>query len=257
MSTLQTYIKSQRESRPILLMTHVIYGYPTIKDSLEIMETLMREGTDILEVQFPFSDPVADGPTITNACHVALENAPTLRQCLADINALATRYPDSKVVLMSYLNPMLQFGFKALAGAAAPAISGLIIPDLPIEQASFAEPLKAADIAPIWLTIPQMDSARLAQTLSAASGMLYCVSRSGVTGGATAFDAVTDNLDTLKQQTSVPLGVGFGISKPEHITALIGHADIAIVGSALLNAYNEAGLTQLVTRFKSLQTATR
>jgi tryptophan synthase alpha chain len=253
MTNLQKFIIDERESKSHLMMTHVVYGYPTIDNSLEIMQLMLDEGVELLEVQFPFSDPVADGPTITTACHVALEQLPELSQCLKDITQLAVQNPNSRVLLMSYLNPLLQMGFEQLAEEMDPSIIGLIIPDLPIDHSSMIKPLLAKGIAPIWLITPDMPDDRIQAVCDQATGMLYCVSRSGVTGQAS--DAkldLTEHLTRVRKFTNLPLGVGFGINTSEDVSVVKDHADIAIVGSAFLNAYNKNGMEGVGHKLKEL-----
>lgn len=253
MNRLEQFIVNERENKSHLTMTHVVYGYPTIEKSLEIMQLMLDEGVELLEVQFPFSDPVADGPTITTACHVALEQRPELPQCLKDITQLAIENPESRVLLMSYLNPLLQLGFDALAEQMNQHIVGLIIPDLPIDHASMIKPLLAKDIAPIWLITPDMSDERIQTVSQQATGMLYCVSRSGVTGQASAgMLGLKEHLARVRQFTSLPLGVGFGINSAADINVVKGHADIAIVGSAFLNAFNQEGMQGIQHKLKEL-----
>lgn len=265
MSRLQTFIKTrqncsehQNNGDHILLMAHVIYGYPNVEASLDIMKALLQQGVAILEVQFPFSDPVADGSVITSACHTALEtdeaNKPKFSKYLEHINQLAIEHPQSQILIMSYLNPLLQYGINRVA-EDAPAVTGAIIPDLPIEQSQLVNPLIKADISPIWLAIPTMDESRLKKTVGEAHGMLYCVSRKGVTGQTSPLDDLTEYLNSIKALTDIPLGVGFGISTPDDIQQLKGSADIAIVGSALLNAYNEDGIDNLINLYSLLAEA--
>lgn len=252
-------------------MTHVIYGYPSIQESLVWMEALLSQGVDILEVQFPFSDPVADGPTIVHACHKALKNTPNLSQCLHDISNLASIYPNSKILFMSYLNPVYRFGIREFVAAASKAnISGLIIPDLPIEQAcdykAFCQQYK---IAPIWLITPATPKTRVKMISEQASEMLYCVSRSGVTGqkGNEATSTPKNNeyslanyLASIREHTPpshagngpISLAVGFGIHTPQQVAELANIAEVAIVGSALLEAYERGGVTEGLAFIQSL-----
>jgi tryptophan synthase alpha chain len=260
MSALAKFIIKERQSKSILLMTHVIYGYPTIETSLEMMRIILQKDVSILEVQFPFSDPVADGPIITNGCHKALENKPNLDQCIKDISDLADEFPNSKVLLMSYLNPLLQYGFDALAKAMSPAIAGVIVPDLPIDQSKMVAPLVAANIDPIWLIIPNMDPARMALVCEQAQGLLYCVSRKGVTGKSSSkSNASGQSLETylagIRALTTVPLALGFGISSAQQVSEIVGEADVAVVGSALLAAFQRAGIegfSEKITELVSL-----
>lgn len=254
MHPLTTYIHQKRQSRPILLMTHVVYGYPTVNDSLEIMRTLLNQGADILEVQFPFSDPVADGPTITSACHHALENKPTMQQFLSDIEALAKEYPKQYILVMSYLNPLLQFGLDSLSITMKnKGISSIIIPDILQDNHKLLTPLSKQQIAPIWLVTPDMPDKRITQLNQHADGMLYCVSRKGVTGtkrtntsgkgrAGEPANKISDYLSRVQALTDLPLAMGFGIRTKQDINYLIGHADVAIAGSVFLDAYNTGGL---------------
>ena len=249
MSQLADFINAKQPlSNQPLAMTHVIYGYPSIEASLEWMQTLLEMGVETLEVQFPFSDPVADGPTIVEACHKALESEPKMQQCLTDLGRLARDYPDSKVLLMSYLNPVFRFGITKLVKAASQqGLTGLILPDLPIEHAKeYQDACHKHQLDAIWLITPNMPKERIKQIASQANGMLYCVSRAGVTGQKSktesAFD-LTAYLAEIRLHTNVPLAVGFGIRAPQQVAELAGLADIAIVGSALLEAYNQGGIS--------------
>lgn len=253
MNSLQQFIQHERESKSHLLMTHVVYGYPTIAKSLELMQLMLDRGVELLEVQFPFSDPVADGPTITTACHHALQQQPELSQCIEDISALADNNPSSKVLLMSYLNPLLQRGFEAVATQMKGSLSGIIIPDLPIDHAEMLSPLIANGIAPIWLITPDMPDHRIRKVAEQATGMLYCVSRSGVTGQSNAqTEGIKEYIDRVRTFTNLPLGVGFGINSASDLQNITGHADIAIIGSAFLNAFNANGEFGFIQKLEEL-----
>ncbi len=256
MSDLTHYIRQQRKDKQLLLMTHVIYGYPTIADSLAMMRLLLEQGVEILEVQFPFSDPVADGPAITHACHQALSEKPCLEDCIRDISQLGSEYPNSRVLLMSYLNPVLQSNPAKLAPLMAEGVSGIIVPDIAVEQRQLIDPLIQSGVEPIWIITPDTQESRLNHICQQASGMLYCVSRAGVTGeSADKNQALGDYLGHISQHTDLPLGVGFGISSAEDIRALTDYADIAIIGSAFLNAYNRSGLEGVKEKLAELQQA--
>lgn len=255
MTPLAKFVHKQREEKPILAMTHVIYGYPSVEESIECMAELLAAGVDLLEVQFPFSDPVADGPAIVHACHKALEQPLTVANCLNTLGQLQADYPASRILLMSYLNPMYRFGLEHLVDqAAANHIAGLIIPDLPYEQAhSYTAHCQQQNIEPIWLVTPATPKERLGFLASKSDGLLYCVSRSGVTGQTTKSEhSLKDYLAEIGAHTETPLAVGFGIRAPEQVQELIGLADIAIVGSALLEAFNRGGKTEVVKTYKAL-----
>lgn len=263
MHPLTQYIRDKRKTQDILLMTHVVYGYPSIEDSLSIMRSLLNQGADILEVQFPFSDPVADGPTITTACHHALENKPRLEQLLADIEMLSKEFPKQHILLMSYLNPLLQFGLDNLANTMKNSgISSLIIPDILQDSYPLLAPLTEQNISPIWLVTPDMSDERIKQLKQRADGMLYCVSRKGVTGkqqpdsvDKSATIQIGNYLNRVKGLTELPLAMGFGIRTREDVKALIGHADVAIAGSVFLDAYNAGGIKAVGEQVTSLKSA--
>ncbi|WP_020680114.1 tryptophan synthase subunit alpha [Marinobacterium rhizophilum] len=274
MSSLQTFIHQQRRDKSILLMTHVVYGYPSIDESLALMRDLLSDGVELLEVQFPFTDPSADGPSILHACHQALQQRPTLARCLEDIAQLARDFPASRILLMSYLNPLYRYGLDRLPHAASKAgIAGFIVPDLPLELADdFRHSCREAQIEPIWMLTPETPPARMQQICAAASGMLYCVSRRGVTGGNSTDDihagtgidstnhdgsrqalALEDYLATIRVETALPLAVGFGIRTAPQVQALHGQADIAVIGSGLLDAFNLGGRNAALELVRSLR----
>lgn len=260
MSHLAQFVQDRKiaidpQGQTLIAMTHVIYGYPTVEKSLQWMARLLAQGVDILEVQFPFSDPVADGPAIVAACHQALQCELDMQACLNDLKTLKATYPKTEILLMSYLNPVYRFGIPKLVEAAANAgIAGLIVPDLPIELGDdYQAACETHQIDPIWLVTPITPIERQHRIAQRATGMLYCVSRSGVTGQKDGgVLALTDYLTPLREQTQAPLAVGFGIRTRDQITALNGLADIAIVGSALLDAYNDGGEEQGITMIKTL-----
>lgn len=232
--------------RRVALIPYVMSGYPDEATSEEIAVALGRAGADVLELGVPFTDPLADGATIQHASERALEQGMTLTRCLALAQRIHSQAA-TPLVLMGYYNPILNAGLDAFAAAASAAgVSGLIVPDLPPEE---AEPLRAAlaahGIELIFLVTPTSPDARIAQVAQAASktggGFVYCVSLSGVTG---ARDRLPDTLpafiERVRAQISLPLAVGFSVSKPEHI-AQIGHiAAGAVVASALINAVDAA-----------------
>lgn len=257
MSQLEQFIlKQKEESNKTLAMTHVIYGYPSVQESLAWMEDLLTIGVELLEVQFPFSDPVADGETIVNACHHALANEFTMQDCLAHLAALSNAFPNSKILLMSYLNPIFKFGIRNFVEQAAQSsISGIIIPDLSVENAQeYQQACLVNKIEPIWLVTPNTPSDRLKMIAQKATGLLYCVSRSGVTGGVqqNSNRDLNDYLREIKRYTTIPLAVGFGIRKKEQVDAVSEYADVAIIGSALLEKYDEDGTQKALNYVREL-----
>lgn len=260
MSQLQQFITTRKqqlslENQTPLSMTHVIYGYPSVEESLTWMKTLLDLGVDLLEVQFPFSDPVADGPTIVNACHKALTEDLKIKDCLSHLKTLAQAYPNSKIVFMSYLNPIFKFGITTfIEQASLSGISGIIIPDLAIENAQeYQQACDVFKIDPIWLVTPITPKERLKSIAQRSSGLLYCVSRSGVTGGNRTQDIQSYSyINDVKCYTQTPLAIGFGIRSRKQVEEIMHHADIAIIGSALLDRYDNQGATAAALFVKEL-----
>jgi len=261
MSKLEQFILKQKETsltepNKTLAMTHVVYGYPSVQESIMWMEDLLTIGVELLEVQFPFSDPVADGETIVNACHSALINDFTMQNCLAHLATLSHKFPNSKILLMSYLNPIFKIGIDNFVEQAAQSnVSGIIIPDLSVENASeYQHACLANEIEPIWLVTPNTPSDRLKMIAQKATGLLYCVSRSGVTGGGPQNPDrnLNDYLSEIKRYTDTPLAIGFGIRDKAQIDAVSKYADVAIIGSALLEKYDDSGAQKALNYVKAL-----
>lgn len=221
------------------LMPFLTCGYPDIQATLELVPALEAAGADALELGVPFSDPVADGATIQRASEGALRNGVTLARCLEMLGQLRReRGVGLPVLLMGYYNVFFAYGVERIAAdLAAAGGDGLIVPDLPPEEAA---PLHAAlrshGLDLIFFVAPTSSDERIRTITAGASGFLYCVSLTGVTG---ARERLADELPTflkrVRAATDLPLVVGFGISRPEHIARLKGLADGAIVASALID----------------------
>ncbi|MFW5703804.1 MAG: tryptophan synthase subunit alpha [Patescibacteria group bacterium] len=228
------------------LMAHMIVGYPTLEDAVPLAQSLVEGGADILEVQIPFSDPIADGPVIMEACDVALANGVTTilaMNTIADI----TRSVQIPVLIMAYYNTIFSYGTKAFVQRAADiGVSGLIIPDIPPEEEPYEQFIalcEEAGIHAIRVVSPASTSQRLTKNAQLAKGFVYTSSRFGVTGAKTELDPrLNEYLARLKEVFTVPVAVGFGIRSREQVQALQGHADIAVVGSAILEVVKEKGV---------------
>ena len=221
------------------LMPYLMGGFPTAEESVRVGEAYADGGADLVELGVPFSDPLADGPVIHAAGTTALRAGATLHQVLEAGAAIARRVP---VVLMCYANPMLARGVERFAGELAAAqISGLIVPDLPLEEApAVLEACDAAGIALVPLVAPTTPPERLAAIGARARGFLYTVSVTGTTGERSNSDSA-EVLARAKACTSVPVALGFGISTPEQAAAAAAAgADGVIVGSRLVRAVAEA-----------------
>src|SRR5262249_913948 len=195
-------------------------------------------GADLFELGVPFSDPLADGATVQRASERALANGVRLPFCLETVAALRARGVLAPLVLMGYFNPFLQYGVQRLArDAAAAGADGFIIPDLPPEEAEECRTaLRAAGLDLIFLVAPTTPEERIAEIGRIASGFIYCVSLTGVTGARRElWEGLPAFLDRVRRQTNLPLVVGFGISSAAHVRQVGQHADGAIVASALIN----------------------
>jgi tryptophan synthase alpha chain len=214
-------------------------GYPTYAASLDIIEALANAGADGFEIGMPFSDPLADGPTIQAATQVALENGVTVRRCLDAVRDLRGRGVRQPMLMMGYLNPLLAYGpEKFVQDAKAAGADGLIVPDLPPEEADLLESTCAENgLALVFFLAPTSSAERIALVSGRTSGFIYMVSVTGVTGARTDLPPdLTDFIARVRKQTDKPLVLGFGISQPEQARMMNGLTDGFIVGSALVRA---------------------
>jgi tryptophan synthase alpha chain len=242
------------------LITYLMLGYPSPEDSMMLVPALQAGGADVIELGVPFSDPVADGPTIQRAGQAALQQGVTPRDCLRLVARLRGEAGVTvPLVLMGYYNPIHSYGFEAYVDACAEVgVDGLIVPDLPPEEAS---PLREAclqrGLALILLVAPTTELSRAVAISGLTSGFLYVVSRLGITG--TALDPgeeLRQRLERLRTSVDVPIAVGFGISTPEQAHALAGLADGIIVGSAIVDRAT-VGAAEVRAFVSSLQQSLR
>ena len=237
-----TFARMRAEKRPGLV-TYVTAGDPDLARSGEILLALDRAGADVIEVGVPFSDPLADGPVIQRATERALAAGGSLRSTLALIEQVRPRVA-APIVIFSYANPLLRMGIEPFARAAAAAgVDGALALDLPIEEAgAFREALAASGLDTIFLLSPTTTEARMARAAALGRGFLYGISRLGVTGARARVATGADLLvKRIRAHTSLPIALGFGISRPEHVAEVTAYADAAVVGSALVALIAEHG----------------
>lgn len=242
-------------------MPYFTLGYPDIETSLDIIESAAAN-SDLLELGIPFSDPLADGPTIQHSTQVALENGVTVAACMEMVRQLRSRGVTTPACFMGYYNPIIAYGLERFVNdAQAAGIQGVIVPDLPPEEAAeLVEYARRAGLAYIYFLAPTSDQARIEQVTTQASGFIYLVSLTGVTGARSSLHADLEAfINRVRAKSEVPLAVGFGISTPEQTAAVGALADGVIVGSALVNAVNEASekAAAAASFTKSLQSALR
>lgn len=221
------------------LMPYCTLGYPDPRASLEVITAIAAAGADLLELGVPFSDPLADGPTIQHSTQVALEQGMTVAGCLDLITTLRARGITQPFLLMGYINPLLAFGVERfIAAAAAAGADGLIIPDLPVEESALAQTAcQKAGLALVFLLPPGATPQRARLVASSSTGFLYLISQAGVTGARSQLPAhLREFVASVRRVTSLPLAVGFGISTAEQVQSVGEIADGVIVGSALINA---------------------
>jgi len=230
------------------LMPYVTMGYPALESALDIVPALAEAGADLVELGVPFSDPLADGATIQAAGQKALANGMSLALCLEQAATLRARGVTLPFVLMGYYNPIMQFGIERFAErAVASGIDGLIVPDLPPEEATAVHSgaLYAAATAHgldvIFLLAPTSDAARMQTVTALSGGFVYLVSLVGVTGARESLPSdLADFIARVRAVTDKPLAVGFGIATPEQAAQVAQIADGVIVGSALVKAIGAA-----------------
>ncbi|HXG54570.1 MAG TPA: tryptophan synthase subunit alpha [Vicinamibacterales bacterium] len=225
------------------LVTYVTAGDPDRDTSAQILIALARAGADVLEVGVPFSDPLADGPVIQRASERALAAGMTLRGTL-DLVRDVRAHVDTPIVLFTYANPVVRMDAATFATTAkAAGVDGVLILDYPIEE---AEPLRhtlvSADLDPIFLISPTTTDERILKSSALGRGFLYVISRLGVTGARDDMShAADDVLGRVRRQSDLPVAIGFGISRPEHVAEACRTADAAVVGSALVDVIAAQG----------------
>jgi tryptophan synthase alpha chain len=219
------------------LVAYITTGFPDLESTRNLIPALAKSGADIIELGVPFSDPLADGTVIQQSTNVALKLGITLNDCLDLIAQVREEVPNTPLILMGYYNPILSYGIHKFVGKCVEVgVDGLIVVDLPSEE---IEPLQqecqGTGLHIIPLLAPTSDEHRIAQTVSDASGFIYCVSVTGVTGARSEVSTRGfDLLSRVRRHTQLPLAVGFGISQRSHVEQVCEQADAAVVGSALI-----------------------
>lgn len=231
-------LKNKKEKA---LIPYLTCGYPTLKDTEELALTLFRAGADIIELGIPYSDPLADGPIIQAASHKALQNNIKIDQILTTIERLRKRV-DIPLVIMSYYNPVFKYGEeKFLRSAKTKGVDGIIISDLPVEEAmNFKKKTYEFSLDLILLIAPTTTDKRIKLIAEISSGFIYAISRTGVTGiQQDLYKGLANFIYRIKRVTTCPIAVGFGISNAEQVEKVSSFADGIVVGSALIRLIEE------------------
>ncbi|MBP3950598.1 tryptophan synthase subunit alpha [Bacillus suaedae] len=224
-----------------LFIPFITAGDPSEEATIDIALTLQEAGASILELGIPYSDPLADGPTIQAASKRALTHGMSLEKALNLVPQMRKRGLSIPVIIFTYVNPLMQYGERRIAEEAAHhGIDGFIVPDLPYEESEeFADVCNEYDLSLVLLVAPTSKQ-RMIKIAERSQGFLYCVSSMGVTGARADFDPkVYDFLKTVREASKIPTAVGFGISTPEHVKSMREHSDGVVVGSALVAKIGE------------------
>ena len=251
----EAYLKNRLAEKQILLMTHIVLGYPSFDDSLRIIETMVEAGVDLTELQIPFSEPTADGPVIVRANQRALESGATVQDCLRFAETVTQRF-DIPFVIMGYYNIAFKYGVEPFAAAMSNCgIRGAIIPDLPPEEGrEYLDAMQKQNLAPILIISPNTSPERMQYIASFGSGFIYCVARKGVTGENTTFsEELKTYLEQCRRSTHLPLALGFGIKEKSDIDFLKGKADIAVIGSQTIRIMEQQGTAAVGNFIRSLR----
>jgi tryptophan synthase alpha chain len=238
MSRIERRFAALRQEGRAGLVIYLTAGDPDPDTSLALFHGLAAAGADLVEIGMPFSDPMADGPSIQGAGQRALKRGATLRKTLAMVRSMRERDPDTPYVVMGYYNPIYRYGADAFArDAVAAGVDGAIIVDLPPEEDSeLAVPARAAGLDIVRLATPTSDAARLPAIVAHASGFLYYVAITGITGTRSADAAsVRAAIERLRRFTQLPVAVGFGIKTPAQAAQVARAADAAVVGSTVVD----------------------
>jgi tryptophan synthase alpha chain len=252
-------------NRPALIC-FIVGGYPTIAHTELIVSSLVKAGADMIEIGIPFSDPIADGPTIQEAYNVALKNGVTPQMCLRLCAKLRKKFPNLPLLIMTYSNIVFKAGLaEFIKSARLHGVDGFILPDMAVvESADYVKVTSDHGLATIFLASPNSSKHRIKQIMDVCSGFIYVVSIFGITGTRLTYEKYTfQNIRKIKHIThgKIPIAVGFGISRPDQIVSIVkSGADAVIIGSSLIDhikvsANHKLKLNELQTYVRQLKAA--
>lgn len=244
MQKLKDKLKKIKSEKRLGLMAHVVVGYPSLDETVRLVKLMEKEGVDIVELQIPFSDPLADGPTIMKACEAALSNGTKVKDAFIVMEKLSLEV-SIPLLFMAYYNTVFKYGTERfMADSKKAGAEGLIVPDVPIEEEHaehFIKFCQKYSLANIRVVSPVSTDERLRKNAKVGSGFVYATARQGITGARESLDpSLVSFLERVRKYFSIPLAVGFGISKKEHMEALKPYADMAVVGSAMIDVINKS-----------------
>lgn len=259
MNRIDKQLQKIKDKKRVGLMTHVVVGYPSIGATRDIVKLMATSGVDFIELQIPFSDPLADGPTIMHACDVALKNGTKVKDAFVLAGRL-TQEVEIPILFMGYYNTVFKYGVEKFCEDAKKAgIAGFIIPDMPYEEEvseGFFASCDKHGLYPVRVVSPASTNDRLEKNSTIAKGFVYCTARQGTTGASKEMDPnVVSFLNRVRSYITLPLAVGFGISKREHIEMLAPHVEVAVIGSAVIDLIRDSSHETLETRLSSFITS--
>ncbi len=252
---LESYIKERKKEKEILLMTHIVLGHPSFDDAAKIIAAMVDAGVDLMELQIPFSEPIADGPVILHANQESLKRGATVKKCMDFAKKAAGQF-DIPFLFMSYYNIVFKYGVDRFAAFMAESdLKGAIVPDLPPEEgAEYLNAMAAHGLDPIFLFSPNTPEARLKSIASIAKGFIYCVARKGVTGSNTNFTREFETyLERCRRATDLPLALGFGVKEKKDVDFLKGKVDIAVIGTKTIQLVEKEGVGAVEGFIRSLR----
>ena len=252
---LEDYIRQRMEEKEILLMAHVVVGYPSIEESFDLVQTIVDAGVDLMELQIPFSEPIADGPAILKANQAALADGVRVEDTFRFAQKVTGAF-DIPFLFMTYYNIVFKRGEERFFTEAREAgIRGAIVPDIPPEEGeSYMAAAAANKVDPIFIFSPTSTPQRINYLARFGRGFFYCVARRGVTGAETDFSTELDEfLLRCRRATQLPLALGFGVSSREDVEFLRGKVEVAVVGSQALRLLNTKGVQEVGDFFRSLR----
>lgn len=256
MNKIETQLQKIKREKRIGIMAHVVVGYPSLTKSIELIQVLIDSGVDFIELQIPFSDPLADGPMIMHACEASLSKGTKVADAfkIMQLFSVKTSIP---LLFMGYFNTVFKYGVEAFCcDAKKSGASGLIFPDFSIDEEDsehFLYYSKKYELHNIHVLSPASTEYRLKKNAQLATGFVYCTAHQGITGTKDSLNSdINTYLDRVKHFFTIPMAVGFGISKKEHLQALSNHVDIAVIGSVLIKELEKNGIDGVKKLLKDL-----
>lgn len=252
---LESYLRDRLKQRDILIMTHIVIGYPSFETSFELVEAMANAGVDLMELQIPFSEPIADGPVILHANQQALSGGASVQKCF-DFAQKVTRTFDIPFLFMSYYNILYKYGVERFSSRMVrDGLKGAIVPDLPHEEgADYLMAMSRNNLAPIFIFSPTTSDERMKAIASFARGFIYCVARKGVTGIDTDFsDQLENYLKRCRAASDLPLALGFGVKDRADVDFITGKADIAVIGTQTIRLMENKGIGAVEKFIKGLR----